>query len=511
MEQKWFERILIGAALAAVAVLIYANFAYAAGTVCQIANGCTGTSTAPTYGELLAGNASSTYSLIATSTLGLPTFGTRNTWSQLQLFAGDASSTESSCFGPCYFGGTATSSFSSAGALSLASPLSIANGGTGTSTAVSTGVCWNSGGSTGFLECDGRLTWNGTDFGIATSSPSNLLTVAGTNQDNLSYDGTNLYVNTDYANLGGGSIAIEPGSGAGDVVFAAEASTGVDPFSFKVSSASSRGMTVGNLSSGGFQTTFGGDVAGINLQEGTNYVGINATSTPWGLLSIAGSAGGTTPLLAISSSTAAYATTTVFEIDQNGNATMSAGTSLTVNGQGNSIVLDNANSSASDVSYISFTGNRGFVGYDNGVMFLQSGSSKNIEFAVNSGTFGSGQIAQFTQQANFEFGTTTATNINGSEFDITATTTNSATLNLFNISSSTGASLFSVSNAGATKIASGSNTATSSLEIGQSTQTKGSCVTYFDEAGSPVYMTFAPGATSPTYQNGGTAPTGCSD
>jgi hypothetical protein len=40
-------------------------------------------------------------------------------------------------------------------------------------------------------------------------------------------------------------------------------------------------------------------------------------------LSIAGNAGGTTPLLAISSSTAAFATTTVFKIDKNGNVLMS--------------------------------------------------------------------------------------------------------------------------------------------------------------------------------------------
>ncbi|MCE9541112.1 hypothetical protein K8R03_00960, partial [Candidatus Kaiserbacteria bacterium] len=42
------------------------------------------------------------------------------------------------------------------------------------------------------------------------------------------------------------------------------------------------------------------------------------TTTPWGRLSIAGAAGGTAPLLAISSSTSAYATSTVFYIDSNG-------------------------------------------------------------------------------------------------------------------------------------------------------------------------------------------------
>ena len=46
-------------------------------------------------------------------------------------------------------------------------------------------------------------------------------------------------------------------------------------------------------------------------------VGIGTTS-PWGKLSVAGSAGGTVPLFTVSSSTSAFATTTVFHIDSNG-------------------------------------------------------------------------------------------------------------------------------------------------------------------------------------------------
>jgi len=46
-------------------------------------------------------------------------------------------------------------------------------------------------------------------------------------------------------------------------------------------------------------------------------VGIGTTS-PWAKLSVAGSAGGTVPLFTISSSTSAFATSTVFNIDSNG-------------------------------------------------------------------------------------------------------------------------------------------------------------------------------------------------
>lgn len=56
-----------------------------------------------------------------------------NTWSKLQNFAGAASSTLFSSYGPAYFGGSATSTFSSTGALTLATPLATGSGGTGSS------------------------------------------------------------------------------------------------------------------------------------------------------------------------------------------------------------------------------------------------------------------------------------------------------------------------------------------------------------------------------------------
>ncbi|MDR3572118.1 MAG: hypothetical protein P4L81_08125, partial [Candidatus Pacebacteria bacterium] len=58
-------------------------------------------------------------------------------------------------------------------------------------------------------------------------------------------------------------------------------------------------------------------------------LGIGTTSA-WAKLSVAGTNGGTTPLFTISSSTSAFATTTVFNIDQNGNTTIGAnGSSIT--------------------------------------------------------------------------------------------------------------------------------------------------------------------------------------
>lgn len=61
------------------------------------------------------------------------------------------------------------------------------------------------------------------------------------------------------------------------------------------------------------------------LLLGTIGIGGAATTTPGALLSVAGTAGGTTPLFLISSSTSLFATTTIAEIDKNGNALFGLG------------------------------------------------------------------------------------------------------------------------------------------------------------------------------------------
>ena len=66
-----------------------------------------------------------------------------HTWTALQQF-GNASTSLFSAYGPAYFGASATSSFSSAGVLTLASVLTVGNGGTG-ATSFSQGWLFSSG------------------------------------------------------------------------------------------------------------------------------------------------------------------------------------------------------------------------------------------------------------------------------------------------------------------------------------------------------------------------------
>ena len=73
-------------------------------------------------------------------------FSVANSWTGLQTFS-NASTTGFSCLGirPCAFGATATSSFASTGALTLATPLLVGSGGTGQSTFTSSQLLYGNG------------------------------------------------------------------------------------------------------------------------------------------------------------------------------------------------------------------------------------------------------------------------------------------------------------------------------------------------------------------------------
>ena len=132
---------------------------------------------------------------------------------------GNASTTLFSSYGPSYFGATATSSFSSTGALTLASALGIGSGGTGLSSIADVSPLFGSGGTSAlpalattsgagrFLSLDfttGRPAWTASSsLGVALSDTTGTLTVArgGTGQTIfgqgwLSSDGTTITSST---------------------------------------------------------------------------------------------------------------------------------------------------------------------------------------------------------------------------------------------------------------------------------------------------------------------------
>ena len=119
-----------------------------------------------------------------------------NTWTALQQFANASTSVESAY--QAFFGATATSSFSSTGALTLASPLSAGSGGTGISNPSAAGILLGSygGGSWQQLATSslGLLTTNvaeGTNLYFTTNRVASV--IAGTTTDALAQGSSNKY------------------------------------------------------------------------------------------------------------------------------------------------------------------------------------------------------------------------------------------------------------------------------------------------------------------------------
>lgn len=201
--------------------------------------------------------------------------------------------------------------------------LPIANGGTATSTQVTDGVNFFDGTR---ITSGTAMVFAGSKLGIGTTTPAKPLDVNGSAQ----FEGSsaNLYVNPYGASGDSGSIQF----------------------------ANNRASFGYNSSASGNAYIFAGSGRGIDFLPnagaaanqarltGTGNLGI-ATTTPWARLSIAGPAGGTAPLFAISSSTAGFATSTAFLVDQNGNVgigTTSPTTALQVNG----VVTPNADNTS---------------------------------------------------------------------------------------------------------------------------------------------------------------------
>lgn len=311
----------------------------------------------------------------------------------------------------------------SGGSVALSTPVSIPNGGTATTSAVTNGVCRYNG---SFIECDSLLTYTGSIF--TSSNPT-----FGTSMQSWSYGGT---------------------SGTSGYGFRTSTASGGDQARI---TANRTNLPAASDSSLDF---FNDEGAGAILTEGLTLttgglVGVASTS-PLGMLSVGGLLGGTNPLYVVASSTSLGATTTVFEIDQNGNVSINNGASETLAGgifyastTGNSIQLDPSGLSTNN-DYISINNNRTYFGYyeNAGDAIIQAGNGKGIQFSVNSNTFGSGPAAEITSNEQFLFGSSTISNTGNTVVAVVATSSTSRA-NLFNTFNSSGLNLFNISSTGA--------------------------------------------------------------
>lgn len=282
---------------------------------------------------------------------------------------------------------------------------------------------------------------------------------------------------------------------------------------YNPSSSFSNGVTIG---SGSPVWTLGADANNSNAfvispsstlkpdyftlsQTGT--IGISS-STPYGLFSINGLAGGSMPLFVVASSTSGNATSTVMMIDSQGNTAFGSTTpmfplSVTSNHAGNIggvdlFVGDTTTPSPIIISHKGQTaqGSLTFLGfnvYNNyaGTTLLYNTASSGYYFQVDNRSNVSSPMI-FSYMANNNISSTIWSS------DPKQGTT-------FGIGTSTPIAVFQAT-------ATTSN-ATTSIQFGKPNQNKGTCITYYDAGGTPLYGFIATGATAFTYTS--TKPSGC--
>ncbi len=379
-----------------------------AGTL-AIANGGTGTTTAP-VGHLLYGG-SSAYQSVATSslavgsslsvsgTLGYQVGGSNatfslntanaNSWTALQSFA-NASSTLFSNIGTAYFGATATSSFSSAGVLTLAGSL------------------------------DGPLQANA---GVVSATTSIGLLYGGTGATSASGARTNLGAaalgaNSDITSLSGLTTALSAAQGG---------------------TATTTWLTGGIVFYDGSTLSQGAVAADFFLDRTNKRLGVG-TSTPWAQLSVNPNAlGSGVPEFAVGSSTATH-----FLIDGAGKVgigTTTPGSLFSIQNSANFVASATSTIyNGLSTPYLSVTGTSATSTFANGIN-LSGGC-----FAVNGTCVGSGGASLFTDGGATSYLTSTSDNL------AVGTSTAYSKLSVWGAGTGTG-QLFELTNSASTTIA----------------------------------------------------------
>ncbi len=268
------------------------------GGVIGIAYGGTGTSTAPTYGQLLMGNASGGYDLVSTSSLG--------------LVSGSVVSSLTGTAAQIYVS-------ASSGAVTLSLPQDIAN--TSNPTFASLSLSGLTSGSLLFAAGGGLISQDNANFfydsanhrlGLGTINPQDSIDIFGAGKGlRLSYDGSN-YVGL--ASNANGELMITSSATSSDS--AVIIGNGLNQNVSMIFDASTTDYHMGvDVSDNIFKLGLGQNIGSSTLLavDINGRLGIGSSS-PLARLSVKGAAG-TTPLLDVSSSTDA----SLFRVNSNGN------------------------------------------------------------------------------------------------------------------------------------------------------------------------------------------------
>lgn len=333
------------------------------------------------------------------------------------------------------------------------------------------GVCLSTGG-TNFFTNSGANTWltTGSNLGVGSTSPWATLSVSTTTQSSglnalfsvASSTNATLFTVLGNGNVGigttnpvsplqvrGGSLTLDDSAGiqpidanSGLVFTSAATITGQGDESAGVTSLtfSTRKLTTGLAYDFQTRTSGGGTLDNaLTIQNQTSNVGVG-TSSPFAQLSVNGIANGSRALFDVASSTSAFATTSVFYIDNNGLTGISTTTpgSLLSIGKTGGINFTLATSSFATVGGINITNGCYAVG---GVCLSTGGSNFFTNLGANT---------WLTTGSNLGVGSTTPT----ATLAVGTTTASTAFFPMFTVASSTNAAIFTVINTGGVGIGS---------------------------------------------------------
>jgi hypothetical protein len=408
--------------------------------VLGIANGGTGTSTAPTYGQMLVGNSSGGYTLLATSSLGIAgassvawgnITGTIANQTDLQsaLNLKLGSSSLSAAAPLAYNASTGAFSITQAGAgsngyISSSDWITFNSKLGSTSLSNGTGIGYNS--STDVISNTGVVSLAAT-YPLQTSGGTGALTIStafGTTTAN-----TFSALNTFNGGVAANTLNITTsGTLASTTLSGSTLLTNATTTNFAITGVSS--TLLKTLSNGALVAA----IAGTDYQAAGNYATFdypfpsNSTSTQIAFNGGASFVGATSTALAVTGST-----TISGQLNQNGLAlfggnvgisTTSPMSALSVGGSGQLASFGDTGLSTYLVVAGGSGNNRAVFGFDatNGNAVLQGGGGKGIEFSVGSDILGGGSLSVITSAGNFGIHTLSPTHRFEVQNSITATT-----------------------------------------------------------------------------------------